>query len=145
MPMRAENQAKYLAEVETTYFCSKKTSTPSTSTAPKPSIVSSLRNLHAAARDAYWRGVASSLEDGNQVVRDIYGDLVSTNQQIKTSSLACKTSALSSPSSNRPSASPAHWSPWRPPSDPAPLRCGRRGCVGGWRCVRSRARSGRRC
>ena len=43
-----------------------------------------LRNLHAAARDAYWRGVASSLEDGNQVVREIYADLAATNQQIKT-------------------------------------------------------------
>jgi hypothetical protein len=42
-----------------------------------------LRNLHAASRDAYWRGVSSALQDGNQIVREIYVDLSSTNQQLK--------------------------------------------------------------
>lgn len=42
-----------------------------------------LRTLHAAARDAYWRAVASSLRDSSPFVREIYDDLASTNQQIR--------------------------------------------------------------
>lgn len=83
MPTRAENQAKYLAEVETTYFLLEEHFDTIYEHCTEAVDRQLLRNLHAAARDAYWRGVASSLEDGNQVVRDIYGDLVTTNQQIK--------------------------------------------------------------
>lgn len=84
MPMGAENQAKYLAEVETTYFLLEEHfDTIYEHCSDMPDRLQ-LRNLHAAARDAYWRGVASSLEDGNQVVREIYADLAATNQQIKT-------------------------------------------------------------
>ncbi len=83
MPSRAENQAKYLAEVEATYFLLEENFDAIYEHCTETAERQLLRNLHAAARDAYWRGVASSLEDGNQVVRDIYADLVAANQQIR--------------------------------------------------------------
>lgn len=83
MPSRAENQAKYLAEVEATYFLLEENFDTIYERCTETSERQLLRNLHAAARDAYWRGVASSLEDGNQVVRDIYADLSAANQQIR--------------------------------------------------------------
>jgi len=83
MPSRAENQAKYLAEVEATYFLLEENFDAIYEHCTEAAERQLLRNLHAAARDAYWRGVASSLEDGNQVVRDIYADLSAANQQIR--------------------------------------------------------------
>lgn len=46
---------------------------------------SQLRNLHAAARDAYWRGVATRLCDDNSVVRAVYDDLNRANQELRDS------------------------------------------------------------
>lgn len=42
-----------------------------------------LRSIHAAARDAYWRAVASALRDSSPFVREIYEDLTQTNQKIR--------------------------------------------------------------
>ncbi len=44
---------------------------------------SQLRSLHAAARDAYWRGVATKLCDDNSVVRAVYDDLNRANQELR--------------------------------------------------------------
>ncbi len=46
---------------------------------------SHLRALHAAARDAYWRGVATKLCDDNSVVRAVYSDLNRANQELRDS------------------------------------------------------------
>lgn len=43
----------------------------------------SLRELLAAARDAYWRAVASQLRANNQIVRDLYADLLRATQELK--------------------------------------------------------------
>jgi hypothetical protein len=83
MTSRAEMQAQYLAEVETTYAILENNFDDLYASCPTPEDRVQLRNLHAAARDAYWRGVATSLQDGNQVVREIYADLADANQQIK--------------------------------------------------------------
>lgn len=83
MPVRAELQPTYLAEVETTYAILEDNFDVMYENCTSQAERVQLRNLHAAARDAYWRGVASSLQDGNQVVREIYRDLTIANQQIK--------------------------------------------------------------
>ena len=43
----------------------------------------SLSELLAAARDAYWRAVASRLRASNQIVRDLYADLLRATQELK--------------------------------------------------------------
>jgi len=83
MPPRAEVQPKYLAEVETTYAILEENFDTLYERCESAAERQLLRNLHAAARDAYWRGVSAVLQDGNQVVREIYTDLNSANQQIK--------------------------------------------------------------
>ena len=83
MPIRAEIKPMYLAEVETTYALLEENFDALYESCQTPVERVQLRNLHAAARDAYWRGVASSLQDGNQVVREIYADLTTANQQIR--------------------------------------------------------------
>lgn len=42
-----------------------------------------LSELLAAARDAYWRAVASQLQANNQIVRDLYADLLRATQELK--------------------------------------------------------------
>lgn len=43
----------------------------------------SLRSLHGAARDTYWRAVAVSLKDNSPVVREIYSELTQANQELR--------------------------------------------------------------
>jgi hypothetical protein len=43
----------------------------------------SLRSLHVAARDTYWRAVAVVLKDNSPVVCEIYAELVQANQDMK--------------------------------------------------------------
>lgn len=83
MPARVEMQLKYLSEVETTYILLEDNFDGLYERCANAEERLLLRNLHAAARDAYWRGVASALQDGNQIVREIYTDLSAANQQIK--------------------------------------------------------------
>lgn len=42
-----------------------------------------LTDLLQGARDAYWRAVASSLGANNQLVREIYDDLVRATRELK--------------------------------------------------------------
>mgnify|MGYP000905414169 FL=1 len=43
----------------------------------------SLRSLHAAARDTYWRAVAVDLKDNSPVVREIFSELTQANQDLR--------------------------------------------------------------
>lgn len=43
-----------------------------------------LRNVHAAARDAFWKAAKEALVDDNQVVEDILKDLKATTTQLKS-------------------------------------------------------------
>src|SRR5690242_10674419 len=43
----------------------------------------SLRSLHVAARDTYWRAVAVVLKDNSPVVCEIYTELTQANQDLK--------------------------------------------------------------
>lgn len=43
----------------------------------------SLRSLHGAARDTYWRAVALNLQDNSPVVREIYSELTQANQDLR--------------------------------------------------------------
>ena len=43
----------------------------------------SLRSLHAAARDTYWRAVAVDLKDSSPVVREIFSELTQANQDLR--------------------------------------------------------------
>ena len=43
----------------------------------------SLRSLHVAARDTYWRAVAVVLKDDNPVVCEIYAELQQANQGLR--------------------------------------------------------------
>jgi hypothetical protein len=84
MPARtADNHTKYLAEVEQTYALLEENFDSLYEQAESQGDRQLLRNLHAAARDVYWRGVASALQDGNQVASEIYVDLTAANQEIK--------------------------------------------------------------
>lgn len=83
MPARTSDMhTQYLSEVELTYSLLEDNFDGLYEHA-SPADRQQLRNLHAAARDVYWRGVSSALQDGNQVVHDIYTDLSAANQQIK--------------------------------------------------------------
>lgn len=42
-----------------------------------------LHELLAGARDAYWRAVAGQLRANNQIVRDLYADLLRATQELK--------------------------------------------------------------
>jgi hypothetical protein len=42
-----------------------------------------LRSLHGAARDTYWRAVAVVLKDDNPVVCEIYAELQKANQDLR--------------------------------------------------------------
>jgi hypothetical protein len=79
----AEMQTKYLAEVETTYDLLEENFDALYERCESLEQRQLLRGLHSSARDAYWRAVATAMQDGNQIVREIYTDLVDANQQIK--------------------------------------------------------------
>lgn len=83
MPARTSDMhTQYLAEVELTYSLLDENFDGMYEHASLAER-QQLRQLHAAARDVYWRGVSSALQDGNQVVHDIYTDLSAANQQLK--------------------------------------------------------------
>lgn len=78
----ASPHAEYLAAIQAVYNCLENdfdTIYQATETVEERQT---LRNLHAAARDAYWRAAATQLADNNPIVRDIYDDLVRANQEL---------------------------------------------------------------
>ena len=97
----ASPHAEYLAAIQAVYSCLENgfdTIYQATETVEERQT---LRNLHAAARDAYWRtrlkqvldelrareasgrAAATQLADNNPIVRDIYDDLVRANQELR--------------------------------------------------------------
>jgi hypothetical protein len=83
MPPPVEMQQKYLSEVEATYAFLEENFDALYERCAAPADRQLLRSLHAAGRDAYWRAVASALRDGNQIVHEIYSDLLAVNQQLR--------------------------------------------------------------
>ncbi len=83
MLMDAQMQIQYMAAVEMTYVLLEENFDTLYENCESQNDRVLLRNLHASARDAYWRAVASALKDGNQVVHEIFLDLNAANQQIK--------------------------------------------------------------
>jgi hypothetical protein len=74
---------QYLAAVEDTFDAVDKNFDALYALCETADEKQSLRSVHAAARDAYWRAVASALRDGSPFVREIYDDLTQTNQKIR--------------------------------------------------------------
>ena len=73
----------YLAAVQSAYEVLDENFDTLYQSCKTPEQKQSLRSLHDAARDTYWRAVAVVLKDNSPVVCEIYAELQQANQDLK--------------------------------------------------------------
>ncbi len=83
MPPSADPHPAYLAAVQNAYEVLDENFDALYQKCTTPEQKQSLRSLHDAARDTYWRAVAVVLKDSSPVVCEIYAELKQANQELK--------------------------------------------------------------